>query len=47
VRQPVWEIGRQVIEMLVMLLEDNPPQVQQLLLAPEVIVRESSLTRWH
>lgn len=44
VRQPIWEVGRRVIEMLVALLEGSPPPKQQLLLAPQLIVRESSVT---
>jgi DNA-binding LacI/PurR family transcriptional regulator len=42
-RQPSWEIGQRVVEMLVALLEGNPPDVQQLLLPPRLMVRQSSI----
>lgn len=41
-RQPIWEVGQRVIEILVNLLEGNPPGEQQILLPPELIIRESS-----
>lgn len=44
VRQPIWEIGRRVIEMLVALLEGSPLPEKQFLIAPQLIVRESSRT---
>jgi DNA-binding LacI/PurR family transcriptional regulator len=42
VRQPVWEIGRRVIEMLVALLEGDAPKGQEML-APRLMIRESSV----
>ena len=41
VRQPVWEVGQAVINLLVSLLQGEQPR--QILLSPELIVRESSL----
>jgi DNA-binding LacI/PurR family transcriptional regulator len=43
-RQPAWEIGQRVVEMLVALLERNPPDVQQMLLPPRLMVRDSSIS---
>jgi DNA-binding LacI/PurR family transcriptional regulator len=42
VRQPVWEIGQMVIEMLVRFLGDDPPDQPQMLLPPTLMVRQSS-----
>jgi DNA-binding LacI/PurR family transcriptional regulator len=42
VRQPVWEIGRRVVEMLVALLEGDAPKGQEMLV-PRLMIRESSL----
>lgn len=42
-RQPAWEAGRQSAAMLVKLLEGEPVANQQVLLPPELIIRESSL----
>lgn len=42
-RQPVWEIGQRVVEMLVELLAGRSPDPQQLLLPPKLMIRESSL----
>ena len=44
VRQPAWEVGQRVIEILVNVLEGTPPAAQQILLTPELIIRESSLS---
>lgn len=41
-RQPVWEVGQMVIDMLVGLLKGEPLAHQHVLLPPELIVRESS-----
>ena len=48
VRQPVWEVGRAVIDLLMALLNEHPqsgqpPAGQHVLLSPELVVRESSL----
>jgi len=43
-RQPVWEIGRCVVDMLVKLLQDRVLESQQVLLPPKLIVRESSVS---
>jgi DNA-binding LacI/PurR family transcriptional regulator len=45
VRQPVWEVAQKVVEMLVSLLEGKPADQQQVLLMPELIVRESTSVR--
>jgi DNA-binding LacI/PurR family transcriptional regulator len=44
-RQPVWDVGRAVIRLLIAQLhdEDISPEGRQVLLAPELVVRESSL----
>jgi DNA-binding LacI/PurR family transcriptional regulator len=42
-RQPVWDVGHAVIHLLVALLRGEPPGTQHVLLAPELVVRESSL----
>lgn len=42
-RQPVWEVGRAVINLLIGCLNGEPPAAQQILLSPELVVRESSL----
>lgn len=42
VRQPIWEVGRTVAEMLQGILNGNPPQNQAVLLEPTLIVRDSS-----
>jgi DNA-binding LacI/PurR family transcriptional regulator len=42
VRQPVLEIGKQVMTMLAGILEQHTPQETSLLLQPELIVRGSS-----
>ncbi|MBN1678683.1 MAG: LacI family DNA-binding transcriptional regulator [Anaerolineae bacterium] len=41
-RQPTWEVGQRTINILVNLLEGNPTDTQQVLLPPELIIRESS-----
>jgi DNA-binding LacI/PurR family transcriptional regulator len=45
VRQPVWEVAQKLVEMLVSLLEGKPADQQQVLLMPELIVRESTSVR--
>ncbi len=40
-RQPVWEVGRCVVQLLVNLLQGQP--AGQILLAPELIIRESTV----
>lgn len=42
-RQPVWEAGHHVIEMLVAILENKPIERRRILLSPELVIRESSL----
>ncbi len=42
-RQPAWEVGQQVAEILVQLLEGQPVANLHRLLPPELIIRESSL----
>jgi len=43
VRQPVWEVGRCAVEMLISLVEHRPVEKQQILLPPDLIIRESSV----
>ena len=42
-RQPVWDVGHRVIDLLAALLHGQAPEEQQILLAPELIIRELSL----
>jgi DNA-binding LacI/PurR family transcriptional regulator len=42
-RQPAWNAGQRVIEMLVNLLEGRNNEDEHLLLPPELVVRESSM----
>jgi DNA-binding LacI/PurR family transcriptional regulator len=42
VRQPIREVGRKCVEMLVALLEGRAPAERQVLLQPELIVRASA-----
>ncbi len=43
VRQPIWQVGQRVIDLLVRSLEQLPLTETQIVLSPELIVRESSL----
>ncbi len=43
IRQPVWDVGKAVINMLITFLKGEQPAARQILLAPELVVRESSL----
>jgi DNA-binding LacI/PurR family transcriptional regulator len=43
VRQPVWEVGRAVVNVLTAFLKGEQPGLQHILLPPELVVRESSL----
>ncbi len=42
VRQPIWEVGQQIVSILVGLLNNRPPAERQVLLPPRLIVRASS-----
>lgn len=42
-RQPAWEVGQRVINQLIALLNTASPEIRQLLLPPELVIRESSL----
>ncbi|RPI97657.1 MAG: LacI family transcriptional regulator, partial [Chloroflexi bacterium] len=42
VRQPVWEVGERVVNILVCLLEGRDPGPQHILLPPGLVIRESS-----
>jgi LacI family transcriptional regulator len=42
IRQPLADIGRRMIEMLIQLSEELPVHYPQILLPPEVVIRESS-----
>jgi DNA-binding LacI/PurR family transcriptional regulator len=43
VRQPIWEVGQQIIATLTALLDGAPPPETHVLLEPRLIVRESSV----
>jgi LacI family transcriptional regulator len=42
IRQPLYEIGQRITEMLIQLLQDKEPKVRQVMLLPELVVRSSS-----
>lgn len=42
VRQPVWEVGQQLMNILLGCLDDAPLEQDQVLIPPELIIRESS-----
>ncbi|MBI4788998.1 MAG: LacI family DNA-binding transcriptional regulator [Chloroflexi bacterium] len=42
IRQPIWEVGQQVIAILIGILEGSPPTNAHELLQPELVVRASS-----
>ncbi len=42
VRQPIEEVGRRIVDMLVRILKDEPLEERHVLLSPELIVRASS-----
>ena len=42
IRQPIYEIGRRVCEMLVQLLQDKKLEERHVILQPELVARESS-----
>ena len=42
-RQPVWDVGQQVVQLLVQMLQGEEPATHQLLLPPQLLIRESSL----
>lgn len=42
IRQPIWEIGQRVIEILTGILNGNQPKDFQVLLPPKLILRDSS-----
>jgi DNA-binding LacI/PurR family transcriptional regulator len=42
-RQPIWDVGRTVINVLIDLLKGEQPAESHILLSPELVVRESSL----
>lgn len=41
VRQPIYEIGRRLVELLIPIAQGQPPQETQVLLPTELIIRES------
>ncbi len=41
-RQPVWQVGQRVVDLLVTLLQGETPPVRHIMLKPELIIRESS-----
>ena len=42
IRQPIWEVGQQVIAILIGILHGAPPANSHVLLDPQLIIRESS-----
>jgi DNA-binding LacI/PurR family transcriptional regulator len=43
VRQPIWEVGQQIIPMLLQYLElGKPPVPSEILVTPKLVVRASS-----
>jgi LacI family transcriptional regulator len=44
VRQPIYDIGRQICDMLIRLIQGEKVAKRHVLLQPELIVRESSGT---
>ncbi|HDN79251.1 MAG: LacI family transcriptional regulator [Chloroflexi bacterium] len=42
VRQPVYEIGRRICQMLIYILEGKPLPQRQVILKPKLVIRESS-----
>ena len=42
VRQPIFEIGIRLAEMLIQIVEDRPPATLQVLLQPTLVIREST-----
>lgn len=40
--QPAWEVGRRVVHLLVDLLNNQQPEDHQILLPPELVIRQSS-----
>lgn len=45
IRQPIWQAGHQVIDMLVHCLEQKPLAQTRVVLVPELVIRPSSLIR--
>ncbi|MCC6803218.1 MAG: LacI family DNA-binding transcriptional regulator [Anaerolineae bacterium] len=43
VRQPIWDVGRCVINLLIALLNGGTPDEQRIILLPELVIRESSI----
>ncbi len=46
-RQPVWEVGQQTVKLLVDLLQGKEVPNQHILLAPELVLRESTQGNQH
>jgi DNA-binding LacI/PurR family transcriptional regulator len=45
IRQPIWEVGQQIVKLLTQILSGKKPEVYQFLLQPQLIVRQSSRRR--
>jgi DNA-binding LacI/PurR family transcriptional regulator len=43
VRQPIWDVGQRVMSLLLSILGDNSPKQDQILLTPQLSIRQSSL----
>lgn len=44
VRQPIWEVGQRTLQLLLDILDEKTPAERQALIAPQLIIRSSSLT---
>ncbi len=44
VRQPIWDVGQRVMELLLDILDNTPPERDRILLKPQMVVRGSSTT---
>jgi DNA-binding LacI/PurR family transcriptional regulator len=45
VRQPIFEIGQRLVQMLVSIIDGQPLEHSHIILQPELVVRESSGSR--
>lgn len=46
-RQPIWEVGQRAVKLLIDLIQGRPVETHQILLAPQLIVRESTIGSAH
>lgn len=45
IRQPIWDIGQRIIAMLLAVIDEHQPAEREVLVQPQLIIRESSLKR--